>query len=71
MENINKEKNEVDIENYDNIKKIDDHLEKIEKEIKQQQIWIFFDEINTCNSMGLFSEIFCKHSYRGKPIPDR
>ena len=32
-------------------------LVKIEKEIKQQQIWIFFDEINTCNSMGLFSNI--------------
>ena len=34
-------------------------------------MWIFFDEINTCNSMGLLSEIFCNHTYRGKPIPDR
>ena len=34
-------------------------------------MWIFFDEINTCNSMGLISEIFCNHTYRGKTIPER
>ena len=27
--------------------------------------WVFFDEINTCNSMGLLSEILCKHTMLG------
>ena len=30
----------------------------------------FFDEINTCNSLGLITEIFCFHSYLGKKIND-
>ena len=34
----------------------------------KREIWIFLDEINTCNSLGLLSEILCNHSYRGKPI---
>ena len=42
-----------------------------EKEIKNRKIWIFFDEINTCNSMGLLTEIFCKNSIYGKPLDDR
>ena len=42
-----------------------------ENEIKSRKIWIFFDEINTCNSMGLFIEIFCKNSIYGKPLDDR
>ena len=50
-------------------------IEKIyegyEKEIKNRKIWIFFDEINTCNSMGLFIEIFCKNSIYGKPLDKR
>ena len=32
---------------------------------KKNEMWIFFDEINTCKSMGLLSEIFCKHSFDG------
>ena len=28
-----------------------------------EKIWVFFDEINTCNSMGLISKIFYKHTY--------
>ena len=31
-------------------------------------IWVFLDEINTCNSMGLISEIMCKHTMYGKKI---
>jgi len=30
---------------------------------------VFLDEINTCKSMGLISEIICKHSYQGKQLP--
>ena len=40
-------------------------------EIKTRQIWVFFDEINTCNSMGLLTEILCKHTCRGNPIDKR
>ena len=35
-----------------------------------EKIWIFFDEINTCNSLGLISEIMCNHTYLGKKIND-
>ena len=38
-------------------------MEKIlleyETQVKNRKIWIFFDEINTCYSMGLFTEILC------------
>ena len=50
-------------------------IEKIyaeyEEEIKNRKIWIFFDEINTCNSMGLLIEIFCKNSIYGEPLDNR
>ena len=42
-----------------------------EKEIKNKKIWIFLDEINTCNSMGLLTEIMCKNSIYGKPLDPR
>ena len=31
-------------------------------------IWVFFDEINTCNSMNLISEILCKKTVLGRPV---
>jgi len=34
-----------------------------------KKLWVFFDEINTCKSMDLISEIICKHSYKGNPLP--
>ena len=34
------------------------------------KLWVFFDEINTCNCLGLISEILCNHTYRGKSIKD-
>ena len=42
-----------------------------EEEVKNRDIWIFFDEINTCDSMGLFSEIFCKNTIYGKHLDKR
>ena len=33
-------------------------------------IWIFLDEINTCNSMGLISEMMCKGTIQGKQLKD-
>ena len=56
-------------------------LEKSEKNIKnnyqkqgliyyEKKIWIFLDEINTCNCMGLICELMTKHSYQGKKLPN-
>ena len=36
--------------------------------ILDKKNWIFLDEINTCNSMGLISEMMCKHTMFGIPI---
>ena len=53
--------------------KIVEFIEKVHKEIKEEGkqnelTWIFFDEINTCNSLGLITEIMCNHTYLGKKI---
>ena len=34
-----------------------------------EKLWVFLDEINTCKSMGLISELMCKHTYQGNPLP--
>ena len=39
----------------------------LEKELNEKS-WVFLDEINTCNSMGLISEMMCKHTIFGKKI---
>jgi len=44
--------------------------EVIEENRQDELTWIFFDEINTCNSLGLITEIMCNHSYLGKKIND-
>ena len=31
-------------------------------------IWIFLDEINTCDHLGLISDIMCHHSLLGRPL---
>ncbi|XP_033637454.1 uncharacterized protein LOC117298354 [Asterias rubens] len=33
------------------------------------QIWCFLDEINTCDHLGLLSEVICHQSCRGEPLP--
>jgi len=51
--------------------------EKITKELytekgflyNEKKLWVFLDEINTCKSMGIISELMCKHSYQGNKIP--
>ena len=54
------------------IKKVNEKANNgIENNNKNEKIWVFFDEINTCNSMGLLSEIFYKHSYYGKKLNDK
>ena len=34
------------------------------------KLWVFLDEINTCKSMGLISELMCKHTCQGKKLPE-
>ncbi len=34
----------------------------------KEQIWIFLDEINTCDHLGLISDIICHHSLLGRPL---
>ena len=41
-------------------------MKQLFEEIK---LWVFLDEINTCKSMGLISELMCKHTCQGKPLP--
>ena len=47
-------------------KKIREKNKQLFEEVK---IWVFLDEINTCKSMGLISELMCKHTCQGKPLP--
>ena len=44
-------------------------LEDTKKELQKKKVWVFFDELNTCNSMGLITEIMCKRTMLGKPLP--
>jgi len=44
-------------------------LQKPIKRAKKREVWVFFDEINTCNSMGFFKQILCDHCLYGRPLP--
>ena len=35
----------------------------------EKKLWIFLDEINTCNCMGLIYELMTKNSCQGRPLP--
>ena len=53
--------------------KIVSFLEEVNKKVAKDKAeneitWIFFDEINTCNSLGLITEIMCNHTYLGKKL---
>ena len=37
---------------------------------KKADKWVFLDEINTCNSMGLIKEMMCNRTMQGKKIND-
>ena len=42
--------------------------EEIKQKINQEKVWIFFDEINTCDSLGLISEIMISKTINGEKI---
>ena len=45
--------------------KINDKAKNIKKEL-----WILFDEINTCSSFSMITEIFINRTYNGKKLED-
>ena len=48
------------IKKYNNFNECKYYLEK--------KIWLFLDEINTCNSLGLISELMCNRSFLGEEL---
>ena len=46
------------------------NFEEMDQKYNKKKFWVFLDEINTCNSMGLISEMMTKKSCLGKPLPD-
>ena len=44
--------------------------ENIKQKIEKEKVWIFFDEINTCNSLGLINEIMIEKTMNGEKIND-
>jgi len=69
-ENDNKINIHGGITDEDIIKRIEDINDKANKvsSICKNKIWVFIDEINACKSMGLFNEIICNHSCKGKKL---
>ena len=53
--------------------KLTTEIKKINEEAKiynQSEIWLFLDELNTCDSMALITEIFINRSYGGVKLSD-
>ena len=81
--NIHAGTNDEDIINFINNDVVPEanKITEEEKEIKAKflekkqyfedtKLWVFLDEINTCKSMGLISELMCKHTCQGVPLPE-
>ena len=39
-----------------------------EKKKKKKELWVFFDEINTCKSLSLLTEIFMNRTFNGEKL---
>ena len=53
--------------------KLCEFMEKIDtkaKEKKNEELWVFFDEMNTCLSLSLLTEIFINRTYNGNKLSD-
>ena len=59
-----------------NDEKLCNEMDKANKEAKKvkkelgKELWVFFDEINTCLSLTLITEIFINRTYNGKKLED-
>jgi hypothetical protein len=47
---------------------IKDFMKESEKKAQNKEIWLFFDEINTCNHIGLLADLIAHRMLDGKPI---
>ena len=54
------------------IKKIDIEANELNKSTNKEnnEIWVFFDEINTCQSFSLLTEIFINRTYNGEKMSE-
>ena len=47
-----------------------DQKNELAQKQKDKELWIFFDEMNTCLSLSLLTEIFINRSYNSKKLSD-
>ncbi|PKK68874.1 hypothetical protein RhiirC2_867041 [Rhizophagus irregularis] len=47
---------------------IKDFMKESDKKARNKEIWLFFDEINTCNHIGLLADLIAHRMLDGKPI---
>ena len=45
-------------------------INKKAEECTDELLWIFFDELNTCDSLSLLTEIFINRTYEGKKLAE-
>jgi len=46
-----------------------DFVLEMEKEAESgEEVWVFLDEINTCEYLGIINEVICHHSIKGNPL---
>jgi len=69
--NILKVDSSINEENLvEKMDKINNEARKFKEGKKDKELWVLFDEINTCNSLGLINEIFINRSYNGIKIEE-
>ena len=44
--------------------------DEIAQKWKDEELWVFFNEMNTCLSLSLLTEIFINRTYNGNKISD-
>ena len=54
----------------DKLCKIMEEVDNKAKNMKDKELWLFFDEMNTCLSLSLLTEIFINRTYNGKKFSD-
>ena len=69
-EEMDKDKNMISIDSSIDDEILIAKMEYINREANKtnKDFWVLFDEINTCNSLGLINEIFINRTYYGKEI---
>ncbi|CAG8728362.1 3811_t:CDS:2, partial [Racocetra persica] len=45
-----------------------DFMDKAQKRADNGELWLFFDEINTCNHIGLLANLIAHRTLKGKPV---